>query len=55
MIKNDMISHLIGLSVFIGGDWTRSGRYIRHWNYDGLLFRYRRLGGNLVKITSVVE
>lgn len=47
-------SEMIGRSVFVGGDWVRQGRYIRHRNYDGLLFRCVSLGGNLARITSIV-
>lgn len=54
MIKNNVGSEMIGRSVFVGGDWIRQGRYLTHRQYDGLLFRFVSLGGNLVRITSIV-
>ena len=46
---------MIGQTVFIGGDWTREGRYLKHNQMCGLLFRYVKVGGNLVRITSLVN
>lgn len=53
------VSHpFVGKVVFIGGDWTRVGRYLRHNQCYGVLFRYVPTGDeltNLVRITSVVS
>lgn len=49
------MENMIGRSVFIGGDWTRKGRYLKHIQCDGVLFRYVKIGGNLVRITSIVK
>jgi len=56
IIKHMKNTHyMIGRTVFIGGDWTRQGRYLKHNQMCGLLFRYVKVGGNLVRITSLVN
>jgi hypothetical protein len=49
--------NMIGKVVTIGADWVRYGRYIKHHQYDGLLFRYVKIGNSkfLGRITSIVD
>lgn len=47
---------MVGRVVFIGGDWTRAGRFLKHNQCDGVLFRYVTHGrSGIVRITSIVE